>query len=330
MKKSISILAATMFFISSAAQTINIHFKNGQKVQFTEENVDHVDFSPKPDDPTLTPGELVDLGLSVKWASCNLGASTPTEFGGYYAWGETSTKDKYTEDTYTYYDKSTNRYTDIGSEIGGTSYDAATVNLGKGWRIPSVGHLKELMMCKHEWTQVDGVNGYLFTGPNGNTLFLPAAGYSSYTDIGFDSGKDLFYMSSTKQNDKFIYILEEDLNYSRYLDVSIWLVDYGHTIRPIYYEPIENPIENIESYVTCAQTGISTIVSSEGTYYTKTIKITNSSSADIQLISLCNADIRQTLAANSSTEITVQSKDSYPYPNELLFIYNGNSYIIGW
>ena len=325
MKKSISILAATMFFISSAAQTINIHFKNGQKVQFTEENVDHVDFSPKPDDPTLTPGEVVDLGLSVKWASCNLGASTPTEFGGYYAWGETSTKDKYTEDTYTYYDKSTNRYTDIGSEIGGTSYDAATVNLGKGWRTPSVGHLKELMMCKHEWTQVDGVNGYLFTGPNGNTIFLPAAGR-----VSNNTGNDLFYMSSTKYKDESIYNLREQLSLGEYLDIRTWSCYLGHTIRPIYYEPIENPVENIESYVTCAQTGISTIVSSEGTYYTKTIKITNSSSAEIQLISLCNADIRQTLAANSSTEITVQSKDSYPWPNELLFSYNGNSYIIGW
>lgn len=329
MKKSISILAATMFFISSAAQTINIHFKNGQKVQFTEENVDHVDFSPKPDDPTLTPGEVVDLGLSVKWASCNLGASTPTEFGGYYAWGETSTKEEYSEDTYSYYDKSTNRYTDIGSEIGGTAYDAATVNLGKGWRTPSVGHLKELMMCKHEWTQVDGVNGYLFTGPNGNTLFLPAAGTIWSSSVNHP-GKDLFYMSSTKYDDKWINVLNEDLSVSNYLDVRTWAVYYGHTIRPIYYEPIESPVENIESYVTCAQTGVSTIVSSEGTYYAKTIKITNSSSADIQLISLCNADIRQTLAANSSTEITVQSKDGYPWPNELMFSYNGNSYIIGW
>ena len=328
MKKSISILAATMFFFSSAAQTINIHFKNGQKVQFTEENVDHVDFSPKPDDPTLTPGEVVDLGLSVKWASCNLGASTPTEFGGYYAWGETSTKEEYTEDTYTYYDKSTNRYTDIGSEIGGTSYDAATVNLGKGWRMPSVGHLKELMMCKHEWTQVDGVNGYLFTGPNGNTIFLPAAG--RYLSSIFEAGKILSYLSSTKYKDKSIYVLQEELSVGWYLDILRWDVFWGLSIRPIYYEPIENPVENIESYVTCVQTGVSTIVSSEGTYYAKTIKITNSSSADIQLISLCNADIRQTLAANSSTEITVQSKNNYPYPNELLFSYNGNSYIIGW
>ena len=328
MKKSISILAATMFFISSAAQTINIHFKNGQKVQFTEENVDHVDFSPKPDAPTLTPGEVVDLGLSVKWASCNLGASTPTEFGGYYAWGETSTKEVYTEDTYSYYDKSTNRYTDIGSEIGGTSYDAATVNLGKGWRMPSVGHLKELMMCKHEWTQVDGVNGYLFTGPNGNTIFLPAAG--RYLSSIFEAGKILSYLSSTKYKDKSIYVLQEELSVGWYLDILRWDVFWGLSIRPIYYEPIENPVENIESYVTCVQTGVSTIVSSEGTYYAKTIKITNSSSADIQLISLCNADIRQTLAANSSTEITVQSKNNYPYPNELLFSYNGNSYIIGW
>lgn len=324
MKKSISILAATMFFITSAAQTINIHFKNGQKVQFTEENVDHVDFSPKPDDPTLTPGDIVDLGLSVKWASCNLGASTPTEFGGYYAWGETSTKELYNDETYTYYDKDTGTYTDIGSDIGGTSYDAATVNLGKGWRMPSIDHLKELMTCKHEWTQVDGVNGYLFTGPNGNTIFLPAASYCNSSDVN----KFLYYWTSTKYNNIFSYGL---FAYSSNVSMDFHGFIYeGYSIRPIYYEPIENPVENIESYVTCVQTGISTIVSSDGTFYTKTIKITNSSEADIQLITLCNADIRQTLGANSSTEITVQSKDSYPYPNELRFSYNGNSYIIGW
>lgn len=327
MKKSISILAATMFFISSAAQTINIHFKNGQKVQFTEENVDHVDFSPKPDAPMLTPGEIVDMGLSVKWASCNLGALTPTEFGGYYAWGETSTKEEYTEDTYTYYDKNTNSYTDIGSEIGGTSYDAATVNLGKGWRIPSAEHLKELLKCKHEWTQIDGVNGFIFTGANGNTIFLPAAGARSDDNI-YQEGMWSFYWSSTKHLNQVIYVFQTTTNEIN--NISSRSCYYGLSIRPVYYEPIENPVENIESYVTCTQTGIGTIVSSDGTFYTKTIKITNSSSADIQLISLCNADINQKLAANSSTEIKVQSKDGYPSPNKLLFSYNGNTYIVSW
>lgn len=99
MKKLFTSILMLALTLAMQAQTMNVHFKNGTKVEFNSVNVDYVDFTEKPSDPTLTPGDYVDLGLSVKWASCNLGASTPAGKGGYYAWGETSTKTEYSEKT---------------------------------------------------------------------------------------------------------------------------------------------------------------------------------------------------------------------------------------
>lgn len=180
MKKLILSAICLMAITTVNAQTVNVHFKNGQVINFNSDNVDYVDFSAKAPDPTLTASEVVDLGLSVYWASCNLGASKPEEYGDYYAWGETSPKAYYTESTYSYYNSSTTEYMDIGSEISGTEYDAAHVNLGGDWRMPTKAEAQELInKCTWEWTQVNGINGYMVTGPSGQSIFLPAAGYSN-------------------------------------------------------------------------------------------------------------------------------------------------------
>ena len=114
----------------------------------------------------------VDLGLSVKWASCNVGANSPEEYGDYFAWGEISPKSSYTEDNSLTYDVPM-------SDISGNSqYDAARANWGGGWRMPTKSEIDELVEnCTWEWTKLNGVNGYKVTGPNGNSIFLPAAGY---------------------------------------------------------------------------------------------------------------------------------------------------------
>ena len=115
--------------------------------------------------------EWVDLGLSVKWATCNVGADAPSDYGNYYAWGETSTKSSYTEDNCKYYG------VDIGSNISGTKYDAARANWGGTWRMPTIEEFEELRnKCTWTWTTQGGHNGYRVTGPNGKSIFLPAAG----------------------------------------------------------------------------------------------------------------------------------------------------------
>ena len=129
----------------------------------------------------------VDLGLSVKWASCNLGANQPEEYGNYYAWGEVKPKDIYLWRTYKLckgdYDSLTKYNTK--SEYGQVDYrlyledsdDAAYVALGGRWRIPTAEQWGELIeKCSWEWISEQGKTGVEVTGPNGNKIFLPAAG----------------------------------------------------------------------------------------------------------------------------------------------------------
>ena len=118
--------------------------------------------------------EYVDLGLpsGLKWATCNVGATTPEDYGNYYAWGETSTKSSYTFDNSKTFGKTMN---DIS---GNAQYDAATANWGGSWRMPTEEELSELVdLCTWVWITQNGVNGNKVIGLNGNSIFLPAAGF---------------------------------------------------------------------------------------------------------------------------------------------------------
>lgn len=117
--------------------------------------------------------EWVDLGLSVKWATCNVGASEPTGYGNYYAWGEIRTKGEYTYSNCYTYERT------MFELIGDADYDAARANWGGGWRLPTKDECDELTEhCTCQWTTQDGVAGMRFTSPtNGNSIFIPAAGY---------------------------------------------------------------------------------------------------------------------------------------------------------
>ena len=129
-------------------------------------------------------GKEVDLGLSVLWSDINLGATTPESFGEYFAWGETKPKEQYSKDNYMHYDHSMNQYLDIGEDISGTKYDAAHVNLGNGWRMPSNTELQELIKnCEWEWVKSGNTLGYKITGKNGNYIFLPAGGRILYYTV---------------------------------------------------------------------------------------------------------------------------------------------------
>ncbi len=128
---------------------------------------------------------LIDLGLpsGTKWACCNVGASKPEASGGYYAWGETEESAAYNADTYLYYN-SKNGWIHIGDDISGTEYDVARAKWGVPWRMPSLDEMKELRdKCTREWTRLNGVNGIRVTGPNGNSIFLPAAGHRWDDDL---------------------------------------------------------------------------------------------------------------------------------------------------
>ncbi len=131
--------------------------------------------------------EYVDLDLSVKWATMNIGANAPEDYGDYFAWGETEPKDYYDWSTYKWCEGSDDTLTKYctSSKYGTVdnkttlklSDDAAHANWGGTWRMPTLDEIKELRdNCSWEWTTQKGVEGYKVTGPNGNSIFLPAAG----------------------------------------------------------------------------------------------------------------------------------------------------------
>ncbi len=185
---------------------------------------------PEPE-PNPVVAETVDLGLSVKWASHNVGATASEEFGGYYAWGEVEEKDDYSESTYLYYQNG--EYVHIGADISGTEYDVAHVKWGDGWRMPTKSELQELCEnCSWEWTSVNGVNGYKVTGLNGNYIFLPAAGRRDGTEVYY-RGSYGYCWSGTL----FEYAADR---YAYYLDIDssgrVWNSYYrflGLTVRPV-------------------------------------------------------------------------------------------------
>jgi hypothetical protein len=144
----------------------------------------------------------IDLGLpsGTKWCCCNVGASTPEGYGGYYAWGETSEKSVSDLDTYAYgyYDSDGwICWTNIGSDIAGTGYDAATVNMGAPWRMPSTAQQQEIINnCSRQWTTQNGVNGILVTGRNGGQIFLPAAGLRYDNELSHLGSRGYYWSSS--------------------------------------------------------------------------------------------------------------------------------------
>ena len=192
--------------------------------------------------------EYVDLGLpsGTKWASMNIGAENPEGYGDYYAWGETTTKETYDWSTYVYcngdYDKLTkycnnaeygdNGFTD-GLTILESTDDAATANWGEGWRMPTHEELQEMYdNCTREWTEQNGINGYLFTARNGNSIFLPAAGSRYESSIG-ETGSEGYYMSSSLDSGIPYYSWYIDF-YSSNCSIDSYHRYFGLPVRAIF------------------------------------------------------------------------------------------------
>ena len=176
---------------------------------------------------------IIDLGLpsGTKWACCNVGASTPEEYGNYYAWGETSPKSMYDEYTYQYYN-SNSSYINIGSDIAGTGYDAATANWGAPWRMPSLTQIQELLNnTTSTWTTQNGVNGRKFTGSNGGSVFLPAAGYRWGGELYF-AGSDGYFWSSTLY-ESYPSRACSLYCYSGYANWNYYYRSSGQSVRPV-------------------------------------------------------------------------------------------------
>ena len=184
--------------------------------------------------------EYVDLDLpsGLKWATCNVGATAPEEYGNYYAWGETETKTTY--DGSTYFDTTDGgstftEYTAGGKTVLDLEDDAAAVNMGGAWRMPTREEINELL-TKCTWTYTTtyngkSVKGYVVTSQtNGNSIFLPAAGYQSQCAVGFVGSIGQYWTSNlyTSSESRAWVLLFNKSNNTLKEDVS-----YRYTGRPV-------------------------------------------------------------------------------------------------
>ncbi|MBQ3239348.1 MAG: hypothetical protein IJA98_09865 [Bacteroidaceae bacterium] len=230
-------LLVALYNLPMMSQGVIVYQKDGTKVKYPYEQIDSIvtyNNGEDAEDRPVTTYEAIDLGLSVKWASFNVGATSPEEYGGYYAWGETEEKSSYTIDNYKYFNSSTGgyEYKKLGSNISGTSYDVARVKWGGSWRMPTLSEMQELCSeCSWQWTEVNGVKGQKVTGPNGNSIFLPAAGSCEGTEVD-GHGSNGLYWSATWIEDDIIGTCWLSF-YSRYWSCTNNGCWNGKSVRPV-------------------------------------------------------------------------------------------------
>lgn len=179
--------------------------------------------------------EYVDLGLpsGLKWAAYNVGATKPEEVGDYYGWGSTQPRYPGVDYRYNYPDPKAN-ITDNPHYLA-PEYDVATSEWGDNWRMPTMYELRELeFTCEREYTEVNGIKGMKFTGPNGNSVFLPAGGYVS------NKGKLTLYNQDGQYNLSLAYNAAAQTGWQVYFNERGF--QYGHAVfasqganvRPVY------------------------------------------------------------------------------------------------
>ena len=195
---------------------------------------------PRPTTGTLNGYDWVDLGLSVKWATQNVGASNPSDYGDYFAWGETRPKSSYTWSNC--FDCLDGKYDGRWGtyRLGGqtriapsSGHDTARENWGSTWRMPTITEFEELCKkCTWTWTSQGVYEGYKVTGPNGNSIFLPAAGWCSGTNRNY-VGERGFYWSSTLSSSFSYDARSLGFNSSRHYTYDYSHRSDGQSVRPV-------------------------------------------------------------------------------------------------
>lgn len=192
--------------------------------------------------------QYVDLGLpsGIKWATCNIGANKPEEYGDYFAWGETEIKTNYNWSTYKWCKGSAFTQTKYCTNSGYGVVDNKTVldleddtvsrvYQSSTWRMPNTADWQELKdICFWTWETRNGINGYEVKGPNGNSIFLPAAGYSNNDNLN-DGDRCGFYWSSSLYTDcphsAWYVFFHSDLVSHDYYNRF-----HGLSVRPVYVD----------------------------------------------------------------------------------------------
>lgn len=185
-----------------------------------------------------SPALAVDLGLSVKWASKNVGAKQASDLGSKFAWGEISPKEDYTWLTYKYARGSEESVMNIGNNISYTEYDTASANWGVRWRMPTIDDYRELVnRCDLKWITVEDIGGIKATGPNGNSIFFPAENISASLGALFNTH---YYTSNLRTSGGLFVKANEEAHTFKFSPDGFEFGSqprcFGSYIRPILVE----------------------------------------------------------------------------------------------
>lgn len=191
-------------------------------------------------EPLVERDDCVDLGLSVRWAKNNLGATEPNGTGDFYAWSETHTKSEYWRENYKFCNNDANQYifdyANPTANICGKKYDAATQVLGDGWRMPTLAEASELISyCTWEETLVGGITCYKVTGPNGNSIIIPRIGMKKQNKTNFEYQLKLATgeCQSVSSEGCFVITTQYDRGVLKGAIGSEWKA-WGYNIRPVF------------------------------------------------------------------------------------------------
>ena len=245
MKKIITILSLMLCMFATAQENATGEY---MYIFHSDNRIERVEVAKIDSVTFVDPYQAVDLGLpsGIKWASFNVGARAPWEYGGYYAWGETEEKEDYSWETYKWCNGSddtmtkyctNSRYGTIDNKIAlDPEDDVATVQWGGEWRIPTSDEIEELKTkCTWQETILNGINGYEITGPNGNSIFMPVAGYGVGNGVYDLDGFGRYWSSELKSgSNDAAYGLDFGNGY-------YWNGDYrwhGRSVRPVCGESI--------------------------------------------------------------------------------------------
>lgn len=215
-------------------------YRDGKVIkQYNASEIDAIEVA-EIDEEESNAHEYVDLGLpsGLKWANCNIGATSPYDYGHYFAWGETAPNTNYSPEVCLSYGKTPQELRQVGiideSGVLTKTFDAAAVNWGGSWRMPTSDECQELAReCNWSETTINDVKGYKVTGPNGNHIFLPEAGYYMYETLIYDGNFGQCLSSS-------LYVGEDVPNYAAIISFSysgygigFAQRECGRSIRPV-------------------------------------------------------------------------------------------------
>lgn len=272
MKKLFTFAALSILTVGAMyaqEHSMRIHFNDGTSTLIKATDVAKITFE---SGETPQPGsdKMVDMGLSVKWAAWNVGGTKPSDYGNFYAYGETEPKTEYTIDNYKWLWEDWNddttlyeeweHYLKLGATIAGTNYDVAHVKWGDQWRMPTREEWTELInSCKWSWTAIDGVSGMLATSQTtGNSIFLPAAGNMVDADHTHDQVGCFYWTASEYDATPEV----ECRNYRANLDANNRSADgydypeVGFSVRAVY-GPAPDPVDDFEAPTEAVDLGLS-------------------------------------------------------------------------